>query len=329
MTNAAIPNDTKRVSVFESILRVKEVSVILPMIILIILGLCVNPNFTNKDNIWFLLRTASFMGIIAIPVGFLLTTKSMDLSVGQVVASSGIILALLNVKLGVPMPLALVIVLAYGALIGFVNGVLIVNVGLPSFLTTLGMQFVLSGITSFITKGEGYRGFPKWFTNIGQVKILNFFTVEMVVFAVLAVVGHIILTRTVLGQQILLVGTNAKTANLCGISQKNIQKGAHIATSLTGAVAAVLFCARTAQATSGTGGEWDLQLMVAALLGGTSMYGGRTSVIGTVLGMIYMRLLINVLLMLGLPADWQYVGMGVSMIIAILFDVYRTRSLDK
>jgi len=329
MTSKSINNDIEQNSLFIRLVMIKEMSVIVPIIILIIVGICVNPNFLNKNNLWSLMRTASFMGIVAIPVGFLLTTKSLDLSVGQVVASSGIIFAILTIKLGVPLPLAVVLILIYASLVGLINGVLIVDVGLPAFLTTLGMQFVLSGITSYITKGEGFRGFPQWFTAIGQARFLGFVTAEMWVILFLAVVGHIILTKTVLGQQILLIGTNALTADLCGMNVKNIRKGAHIITSLCGAVAAILFCSRTAQATSGTGAEWDLQLMVAALLGGTSMYGGTTSVIGTVLGMIYMRLLINVLLMLGLHADWQFVGMGVSMVLAILFNVYRTRLLDR
>ena len=329
MTSKAINVDTEKNSFFIRLLMIKEMSVIVPIIVLIIVGVYVNPNFLNKNNLWSLMRTASFMGIVAIPVGFLLTTKSLDLSVGQVVASSGIIFAIITLKRGVPLPMAIVLVLIYASLVGFINGFLIVDVGLPAFLTTLGMQFVLSGITSFITKGEGFRGFPQWFTDIGQVKSFGFVTAEMWVMLFLAVAGHIILTKTVLGQQILLIGTNALTADLCGMNVKNIRKGAHIITSLCGAIAAILFCARTAQATSGTGSEWDLQLMVAALLGGTSMYGGTTSVIGTALGMIYMRLLINVLLMLGLHADWQFVGMGISMVIAILFNVYRTRILEK
>jgi len=329
LKSKAAVNNIKKPTLLTRLFMINEISVIVPMILLIIVGITCNPNFLNMQNIWSLMRTASFMGIVALPVGFLLTTKSMDLSVGQVVASSGIIFALLTLKQGIPLPIAIVMILGYGALVGLINGFLIVHIKLPSFLTTLGMQFVLAGITSYITKGEGYRGFPQWFTDIGQIKILGFFTAEMLVFFAMAVIGHIILTKTVLGQQVLLVGTNAKTAELCGMNVNNIRKYAHVITSLSGAIAAILFCARTAQATSGTGGEWDLQLMVAALLGGTSMYGGRTSVIGTVLGMIYMRLLINVLLMLGVAPDWQYVGMGVSMILAILFDVYRTRVLEK
>ena len=190
MTGKSINNDIEKNSLFIRLVMIKEMSVIVPIIILIIVGICVNPNFLNKNNLWSLMRTASFMGIVAIPVGFLLTTKSLDLSVGQVVASSGIIFAILTIKLGVPLPLAVVLILIYASLVGLINGVLIVDVGLPAFLTTLGMQFVLSGITSYITKGEGFRGFPQWFTAIGQARFLGFVTAEMWVILFLAVVAY-------------------------------------------------------------------------------------------------------------------------------------------
>lgn len=307
------------------ILNFKEVTVIVLIAVLITIGIAVNPNFMNKPNWWALLRTASFMGIPGIPVAFLLMTKSMDLSVGQTVASSSIIFAIMCCKLNVPVPVAFVIIMLYGLLIGVINGVLVVDVGVPAFLVTLSMQFILFGIASQLVQGVSVTGFPEWFPEIGAWKLFDFFTVEMIVFVIIAVIGHLFLTKTVSGQQLLMIGTNARTAELCGMKVKTIRRDAHIITSVCATLSAVLFCARTGQATSGTGGEWDLQLMIAAMIGGTSNYGGRGSVIGAAFGIIYMRVLMNVLIMIGLDGDWQFVGMGVSMIIAIVFDYWRTK----
>ena len=307
------------------LLNFKELSVIVAIAALMAIGVAVNPNFMNRANWWALFRTASFMGIVAVPVAFLLMTKSMDLSVGQVVASSSIIFATLCCKMHVPVVLAAAVTLLFGALVGTENGVLIVDVGVPSFLVTLSMQFILFGIASQMVQGVSITGFPDWFPEIGAWKLFDFVTVEMLVFLLVGVIGIVFLSKTAGGQQLLLAGTNDRAAELCGIRVKAIRRTAHILTSLAGALAAILFCARTGQASSGTGGEWDLQLMIAAMIGGTSNYGGRGSVVGTMLGIVYIRILLNVLIMLGLRGDWQFVGMGVSMILAILFDYWRTR----
>lgn len=307
------------------LLNFKELSVIMCLVVLMTIGIIVNPNFMNKPNWWALFRTASFMGIPAIPVAFLLMTKSQDLSVGQTVACSSIIFAIMCCKMNIPVPVAFIIIMLFGILIGVINGVLIVDVGVPAFLVTLSMQFILFGIASQLVQGVSITGFPEWFPEIGAWKLFDFFTVEMIVFAIIVVIGHLFLTKTVSGQQLLMIGTNARTAELCGMKVKKIRRGAHIITSACATLSAVLFCARTGQASSGTGGEWDLQLMIAAMIGGTSNYGGRGSVIGATLGIIYMRVLMNVLIMIGLDGDWQYVGMGVSMIFAIVFDYWRTK----
>jgi ribose transport system permease protein len=325
MSNKKPVNTLDRHSLTYKILNFKELTVIIPTLILIIIGIAVNPNFMNKANWWAMLRTASFMGIVTIPVAFLLMTKSMDLSVGQVVASSGLIFAIMCCRMNVPIPLAFIIIMIYGALIGFINGFLVVDIGVPSFLVTLSMQFILYGISSQLVKGVSVTGFPEWFGKIGEWQLFNFITVEMIIFVIVVIIGHLFLTKTVSGRQLLMVGTNDRTAELCGMKVRKIRRTAHILTSALAALSAVLFCARTMQATPTTGGEWDLQLMIAAMIGGTSNYGGRGSVIGAMIGIIYMRILLNVLIMIGLGGDWQFVGMGVSMIFAIVFDYWRTK----
>jgi len=325
MSGKAKNKALNRDSLAYRLLNFKEMSAVVPIVVLLIIGIVINPNFMNKANWWAILRTSSFMGIVAIPVAFLLMTKSMDLSVGQVVASSSVIFAIMCCKMNIPVPAAFVIIILFGALIGFINGFLIVDVGIPSFLVTLSMQFVLLGIATQLVEGVSVTGFPKWFQNIGAWKLFDFITVEMLAFLAVGIIGHFFLTKTVSGHQLLMIGTNDKTAELCGMKVKNIRRTAHILTSMLAALTAVLFSARTGQATSGTGGEWDMQLMIAAMIGGTSNYGGRGSVIGAMLGIIYMRILLNVLIMVGLAGDWQYVGMGISMIFAIVFDYWRTR----
>lgn len=319
--------NSKNASFLRMIFSRNELGALLPLALLLIVVAFVNPAFFVRRNILDILRTASFNFIVAMPLTFLLASQGMDLSVGAVTSLGGIICAM-ALKAGIPLPLSILLALLTGAFVGFVNGVLAIKSDLPVFISTLGMQYVVNGAIAIMTNNVAITNFEDSFKQLSQYRLFGEIYMPIVYALVLGVIGQIILARTRFGREILAIGGNRETAYLAGIKVDNRRMVTFVATSVFSALAGLLMASRFASAQPAAGTGTELSIMAAVIIGGTSMFGGQGTVIGSALGAILLGTITNALILMNVSTLWQNFIYGLILIVALYVDKYRRRVLS-
>lgn len=307
-----------------TILRRNELGTILPLAILLITVGIVNKDFFAIGNIMDILRTASFSFMVAVPMTFLLSTGSMDLSIGAVTSFGGVICAF-GLDAGLPIPVSIALALFAGACVGLVNGLVVVHYDMPPFITTLGTQYVVKGIIMVTTSGLAISGFHDAFKRIAQGRAFGLVPYTVFYAAIIGIIGHIILTRTKHGRAILAIGGNRETAYLAGINVTGKRVGAYIINSTFAALAGVMMASRFASAQPEAGTGTEMTIMASVIIGGTSSYGGTGTVVGSALGCILLATILNALIVMGVSAFWQNLIFGLILLVSLFIDKYRRR----
>lgn len=285
----------------------------------------VNPAFFSGSNIIDLLRTATFSFVVAVPITFLMSSGGMDLSIGALTSFGGVICGM-AMRAGMPIGFSILLALLGGMLVGFINGVIIVRFEMPAFITTLGTQYAVNGLIAIITQNVPISGFSPTFKNIGQYRIGGILPIVVIYALIIGVVGHFLLKRAKFGRSILAIGGNRETAYLAGIKVNALRISVFVATSALAALCGVLYTARfaTAQPDAGTGTE--LTIMASVIIGGTSMYGGSGTVIGSALGCFMFATIANALIIMGISTYWQNLIFGVILLVSIFIDKARRQA---
>ncbi len=299
-----------------------EMGTILPLAFLLIVVAFINSQFFGLNNILDILRTASFSFVIAVPLTFLISGGGMDLSIGAVTSFGGVICGLC-LKAGLPVALSFLIAALAGALVGLVNGLIIVRSKLPAFLATLGTQYVINGIILVITEGIAVSGFSQAFKQIGQFRLFGSVPMPVLYATLIGLVGHVLLVYTKFGRSVLAIGGNAETAYLSGINVVFKQILLFSVTSMFAAISGILMASRFATAQPGAGTGTELTIMAAVIIGGTSIFGGTATVIGTALGCVLLSTIKNALIVIGVSTFWQNLVFGVILLISLFVDKYR------
>ena len=320
-------NQKSKNQLFKALFSRNELGALLPLALLLIVVAFVNPNFFAKRNILDILRTAGFNFIVAIPLTFLLASQGLDLSVGAVTSLGGIICGM-ALKAGIPLPFSILLALLSGALVGFVNGALAIKSKLPVFISTLGMQYMVNGIISISTNNVQISNFSDSFKMIAQYRLFGEIYMPIIYALVLGIIGQIILTKTRFGREILATGGNTETAYLAGIKVDSRRMTAFIATSVMAAFAGVLTASRFACAQPAAGSGTELLIMAAVIIGGTSMFGGQATVVGSALGAILLGTITNALILMNVSTLWQNFIYGLILIVALYVDKYRRKVLS-
>lgn len=294
------------------------------IILLIIIG-SVNNNFFSAENIMNVLRSTSYIFIIGIAMTFVLITGGLDLSVGAVTAVGGILTGLASTN-GVPTVLSILIGLLFGAVVGAINGVLVVKARIPALIVTLGMMYVCNGLTLIITQGTPVYPLPEGLKKIGQGSVGSIPNV-VVIAIVLAVIGAFVLKKTPYGRSVYAVGGNFETARVSGIDVNKVQISVYVLVGIAAALTGILMAGRlnSAQPSAGTG--YELKVVAAVVIGGTSMFGGSGKISGTFLGALLMIVIENGMLLMRISAYWQSLVVGVIMVLAVGLDQYRRKRL--
>ncbi|MCI9148163.1 MAG: ABC transporter permease [Hungatella sp.] len=315
----------KTSGVLKALLQKPELGTVLPMAILMLAVAIVNISFFNLTNILDILRTASFSFIVAVPITFLMSSGGMDLSIGATTSFGGIICAF-ALKAGICVPAAVLLALAAGCIVGFLNGIIIVKYSLPAFIATLGMQYVVNGIIAITTEALAISGFGGGFKALSQTKVAGVIPMPIIYAILIGIVGHIVLSRTKFGRSVLAIGGNRETAYLAGINVQAKQIMVYAAVGLFSALSGVLIASRfaTAQPAAGTGTE--LTIMASVIIGGTSMFGGQGTIIGSALGCVLFATIQNALIVMGISTFWQNLIFGIILLVAIFIDKYRRKT---
>lgn len=304
-----------------------ELGALLPLALLLTVVAFVNPVFFASRNILDILRTASFNFIVAMPLTFLLASQNMDLSVGAVTSLGGIVCGM-ALKAGIPLGPSIILALLAGALVGYINGLLAIKSQLPVFISTLGMQYVVNGIIAIITNNVAISNFSNSFKMLSQYRLFGKIYMPIVYALILGILGQIILSKTRFGREILAIGGNKETAYLAGIKVDARRMVTFIATSTLAALAGVLTASRFACAQPAAGNGTELSIMAGVIIGGTSMFGGQATVVGSALGAILLGTITNALILMNVSTLWQNFIYGVILIVALYVDKYRRRVLS-
>ena len=281
-----------------------------PLVLLvleIIVFTTLNPTFLSLGNIGNALAFSVELGLIALGMTLLMTSGEFDLSVGSVFGFSAVIMwTLFNTGI-MPLPLAFIVALVLAMAIGFVNGLFVTRLQIPSFLVTLGMLLVVRGSALWLTSGfpQGtWRSEDQW---LAKVLVGDFYIgglrlyMSVIWFAVAAVFCHYVLTRTRMGNWMQAAGGNPGAARNRGVRVRSVKTLLFMFSSLLAALAGIISSIRTSAANPNSGTGYELEVIAMVVIGGTVLTGGRGTIIGTVLGIFILRLMRNGIVMVGVP----------------------------
>ena len=276
------------------------------------------PYFLTQSNLLNVLQQVSINAVVAVGMTFVIISAGIDLSVGSMVAFSGVVLAS-ALQAGLPLPLAIAAGLGAGVLCGLVNGLLITYGRLPPFISTLGMMSVARGAALVYTNGRPISGFDQGFRALATGEIL-FIPVPVIFMAGIYVAGHFLLTRTKLGRYTYAIGGNEEATRLSGVNVRFHKTVVYALSGLTSGIAAILLTARLNSAQPIAGLMYELDAIAATVIGGTSLMGGEGTLVGTLIGALIMGVLRNGLNLLGVSSFLQQIFIGSVIIAAVLVD---------
>lgn len=297
----------------------RQFGTLIGLIGLVIILWILTPYFLTISNLLNVAQQTSINAIIAVGMTFVIITAGIDLSVGSLVAFSGVVLASV-LRAGVPVPLAILVGLGMGLLCGLVNGLLITHGRLPPFISTLGMMSVARGAALLYTQGRPISGFSKEFRYLATGEIFHIPS-PVIIMAAVYIIGHFILTRTKLGRYAYAIGGNEEAAILSGVNVKFYKTMVYGLCGMLSGLAAIILTARLNSAQPIAGIMYELDAIAATVIGGTSLMGGEGRVIGTLIGALIMGVLRNGLNLLGISSFIQQTVIGSVIIIAVLMDM--------
>jgi ribose transport system permease protein len=251
----------------------------------------------------------------------------IDLSVGATMALAGLIAALC-MQIGLPVVPALLLGVLTGGVVGWINGTIVARVRLPAFIVTLGTMSIARGVAFGLTGGWPVRGLPSTFRYLGQhdlpVAGLSI-PLPFLVMLGMALLVSLLLNQTVVGRYIYSMSGGERALLASGVNATKVKLLVYTLCGLLAAVAGLLMTARLGVAAPTAAGSYEIDIIAAAVIGGTSLFGGVGSTLGVLLGAAIMQMLRNGLVLLGFPAHWQTLGIGAMILLAILLDYWRRR----
>jgi ribose transport system permease protein len=290
-------------------------------LVLLCIGLSVSSDvFLDTKNLLQVARQASLYGIMAVGMVFVVSMGDIDLSVGSILTLTNIAMAL-ALRAGVPIPLALLIGLATGALCGLINGLLAVSLRIPMIIVTLGTLSVYRGVALILCQAAPISQFPKdnGFFNVGGGAILGIPT-SVVVMLLLGIAGGIFLKRSVFGRHIEAMGSNPISARLSGLSLNRIRVLVMTLNGTIAALAGVMALAFLQSADPSNGVGFELWVIASVIIGGTALSGGHGSVLGAILGALIIAVIRNGLVLLGASTYAGTAVTGAVIILAVAID---------
>jgi ribose/xylose/arabinose/galactoside ABC-type transport system permease subunit len=305
------------------------------ILLLVVLGAAIsiaNPAFLTRENLMTLLQEAALYGIVALGMTFVLITAEIDISIGAVIAFTSMICVNFLVYTQIPVAFFVPVAIAVGALVGVVNGFFITYFKLPDFIVTLATRGILSGLALVIAVKEGgfvsnvYIQNPAYLWFGGELGPTHVVTVA---FFLLAIVAHFLLKHTRFGTNVYATGANLNAARLSGVNTNRTIIGVYALTGMCASIAAIFISSRmmTAMPELGIGQEMDV--IASVVIGGTAFSGGIGDIPGTVLGVLFLALIKNGILKLGISPFVQPVVIGGLIVVTVIVDTWYRRLAER
>ena len=307
----------KRVSrCFNMSAKLQPHQLALPLILalLMVVFAVASPYFLTPQNLLNVLIASTTIGILAVGAAFVIGAGGIDMSVGAIMAFTASVGCVLALNLGGPAMIAVCGVA--GLLVGLANGTLAATTLLPPFIITLATMSIARGIGFILTDGKPVYGLPDEIVFIGQGNVAGI-PMPIILFALVAVAGHILLTQTAFGRYVTAYGDNPAALTVSGVNIPRFKLMLYGFSALTAVLASLVFMGRLNNADPSAGMGYELTAITAAIMGGASLSGGRTSVVGAVIGALIMGVLQNGLNLLAIPSFYQYVVTGIALLVAV------------
>lgn len=317
----AAPHDNRLLSVLLS----QEGVLFIIMVVAVLFLATRSDKFLTVDNLLNQGRLLTEVGLVALPMTFIIITGGIDLSVGSIFGLCAIVLGYVWKQFGVPLEVAIIVALLTGVAAGFFNGLMIVRVGVPPLIMTLATLALYRGLAQGISEARSVTGYPEWFFELGQGSVLGVPTQLWILLTAMVITG-IVLARTTFGRMLYAIGNNETAARFSGLPVDRVKLTIYTLSGFMAALAAWIFVSRVTTTRSDMGTGLELDAIAAVVLGGTSIFGGTGSILGTVIGIVLIQLLQNGLALTGeITTDARIVVVGVVLIVSILVNNYIQR----
>jgi ribose transport system permease protein len=297
-------------------MQLQEYALVAVVVALLIAGTILEgEDFMSKENLFNVLRQGSVVGVLAIGMTFVIATAGIDLSVGSMVAAAGVAGGLLVDSGSFTFIIG---ALALGLVLGAINGAAVSYGRVVPFIATLAMLLIARGLALWMSDKTPISLFDldslRWF---GTGEVLTIPS-ALIVFLAVAAVGWVLLNRTPYGRYVVAVGGNTEAARIAGVKVNRILFSVYVLSGICVGIAAILLCGRLASASPVAGNLYELDAIAAVVIGGSSLAGGRATIVGTVLGVITFALVFNLLTLMNLAVEIQSVTKGAIILAAVL-----------
>ncbi|MCL1896253.1 MAG: ABC transporter permease [Clostridiales bacterium] len=305
---------------------------VIVLVAIILLFTSLNPNFFSFKNMMNILYAASIIGLLAIGMTYLMIAGHIDLSCGAVAGLSGVIIAVLLRDTYIEAwPVAFILTLVVALLVGLANSVLVNVFELQPFIATLAMASVCTGAAYLLAGGRAVLLSNLSLMSIGTDRVggQNGVPITVIVLIVFFVVFGFILSKTVFGRSIYMIGGNVTAAKLAGLNPKRLSMTCYMISAGIAGLAGVLLTARMHSSMPGAGSGGEFDAITAAVLGGVAFTGGRGHLLGCFIGLVIIQTFANGLTVLNVNSFWQVIAKGILLIAALVFDYLRRRAISK
>jgi len=289
----------------------------------VILGI-LSKSFFTVNNIINVLRQISMIAIIAVGSFFVLVGAGVDISVGSIAALAGILTAKLLAENRWPVWLGIITGLACGCLAGAINGYLVTRRKVPPFVATLGTMGAFRGLTYVLTNAYPVAGLPKSMNFIGR-GYAGPIPVPVIIMIVVFAVAYIVSENTKTGRFLYAIGGNETAAHLSGIRVERYRFFTYAAGGFLAALSGIILVSRLASGQPNAGIGYEFEAITAAVLGGTSLYGGKGNIIGVFFGAVFIGILLNGMVLLNVSSYYQQMIKGIVLILAVMIDVAKNK----
>ena len=311
--------ETKALPASSSYLHWFRHEVVLALILVLALFLLATQTdrFLTTENLLNQGRLMAEVGLVALPMTFIIITAGIDLSVGSILGLTAILLGVSWKNVGLPLELALIVAISVGTFAGFLNGWFITRVNVPPLIMTLATLALYRGLAEGISQARSVRGYPDWFYQLGQGEIFGVPT-QLWILVIAIIIAWMTLAYTSFGRSLYAIGHNEVGARFSGIPVDRYKMMIYTFSGFMAALAGCIFVSRVSTTRSDMGTGLELDVIAAVVLGGTSIFGGVGTIAGTVLGFIMIQLLKNGLSLTGVKGDATIVVIGSVLILSIL-----------
>jgi len=282
-------------------------------------------SFLSVRNLLNVMDQITVLGVMAIGMTLVILIGGIDLSVGSVLALSGMVMGYLGDNLGWPFVIAIPIALVVSAACGLVSGLMVTRLSIPAFIATLAMMSIARGVASIITNGEQIVGFPDWFSNLAIIRHFGFLTVTVGVMIAITIIAWVVLQFRPAGRALYAIGGSQEVARLAGIPVRQYTIWVYVICAALAGLAGVILSARLDSAQPSSGLGYELDTIAAVVIGGASLSGGLGGIGGTAVGVLIIGFLRNGLNLLQVSPFVQQVIIGVVIAVAVAADTLRNK----